>query len=233
MFPVLLIAIGVAVLVLGKRLAVLGAAVGALLGAALLSLLSASGDLWLQLAFVGLLAVMGFFVAGFAKGIVDIVLLVIGALAGAAITLAFFDIFQVESSVLVWLLAVVGGVVGLILVRRFKDWAMIALAGLIGGLLITRGLAIWLPFLQEGIWGTLLVLVLAGGGIAYQGGFLARRKAAKKKAPATKTAPATKAAPATQAPAPAQAPAATQTPAAAEGDAKLDTGNSTTPPSSG
>ncbi len=36
MFPILVIAIGVAVLVFGKRLAVLGAAIGALLGVALL-----------------------------------------------------------------------------------------------------------------------------------------------------------------------------------------------------
>jgi hypothetical protein len=65
----------------------------------------------------------------------------------------------------------------LILVRRFKDWAMIILAGLIGGLLVTRGLSIWLLFL-EGVLGTLLVIVLAGGGIAYQGGLFGKRKAA-------------------------------------------------------
>ena len=174
-------------LVLGKRLAVLGAAVGALLGVALLSLLSPTGAPLLQLTVVILMAVIGFFVAGFAKGIVKIVLLVIGALAGAAIVLAFFNLFQIESSWFVWLMAVVGGVVGLILVRRYNDWAMIVLAGLIGGLLVTRGLSAWLPILQEGIWGTLLVIVLAGGGIAYQGGFLGRRKAAAS-APAAKPA---------------------------------------------
>jgi hypothetical protein len=76
--------------------------------------------------------------------------------------------FQLTSSLMVWLLALLGGVVGLIMVRRFKDWAMIILAGLIGGLLVTRGLTVWLPFLQ-GAFGTLLVIVLAGLGIAYQG----------------------------------------------------------------
>jgi hypothetical protein len=177
MFPILLIAIGIAVLVLGKRLAVLGAAVGALLGVALLSLLSPSGALWIQLALVGALAVIGFFVAGFAKGIVNIVLLVLGALGGAAIVLGFIGLFNVTSSLLVWLLAIAGGVVGLIMVQRYKDWAMIILAGLIGGLLVTRGLTNWLPFLQ-GAPGTLLVLVLAAGAIVYQGGLLGKRKAA-------------------------------------------------------
>jgi hypothetical protein len=77
----------------------------------------------------------------------------------------------------VWLLVLVGGVIGLILVRRFKEWAMIILAGLIGGLLVTRGLTDWLPFL-EGAVGSLLVLLLAGVSIVYQGGFLGGSKPA-------------------------------------------------------
>ena len=54
----------------------------------------------------------------------------------------------------------VGGGIGLILVRRYKKWAMIVPAELIGGLIVTRGLTVWLPVLQ-GALGTLLVLVLA------------------------------------------------------------------------
>jgi hypothetical protein len=170
MFPVLVIAIGIAVLALGKRLAVLGAAVGALLGVGLLNLFPGSATPLTVLLIPGLLALIGFFVAGFAKGIVNIVLLVLGALAGAAIMLGFLNLFNLTTGLMVWLLAVLGGVVGLILVRRYKEFAMIILAGLIGGLLVTRGLTDWFPVL-EGALGTLLVLVLAGVGIAYQGGF--------------------------------------------------------------
>ena len=177
MFPILLIAIGLAVLVLGKRLAVLGAAVGALLGVGLLRLFPGDSGPLLTLGVPIVLAVLGFIGAGFAKGIVNIVLLVIGALAGAAIVLGFLDLFRLDFGLLDWLLAIVGGVIGLIMVRSFKEWAMIILAGLIGGLLVTRGLTIWLPFL-EGPLGTLLVLLLAGGGIAYQGGFLTGSKSA-------------------------------------------------------
>ena len=178
LFPVLIIAIGIAVLVAGKRLAVMGAAVGALLGVALLRLLNIPlTDVLLTLLIPGLLAVIGFFVAGFAKGIVNIVLLVLGALAGAAIVLGFFDLFNIGSTLLVWLLAVVGGVVGLIMVRRYHDWAMLIFSGVVGGLLITRGLSTWLSFLQGAI-GTLLVIVLAGGSIVFQGGFLNKGKAA-------------------------------------------------------
>jgi hypothetical protein len=179
MFPVLIIAIGLAVLAFGKRLAVLGAAVGALLGVGLLRLFSASisEDTLLVFALPGLLAVGGFFLAGFAKGIVDIVLLALGALGGAAIVLGFLDLFNINSGLLDWLLAIAGAAVGVFLVRRFKEWALIVLAGLIGGLLVTRGLTVWFPTL-EGTLGTLLVIVLAGGSIAYQGGLLGRRKAA-------------------------------------------------------
>jgi hypothetical protein len=175
MFPVLVIAIGIAVLALGKRLAVLGAAVGALLGLALLRIIpGASSSPLLALLIPILLAVIGFFVAGFAKGVVNIVLIVLGALAGAAIMLGFLDLFGTASGLLDWLLALLGGVVGVILVQRFKDWGMIILAGLIGGLLVTRGLTVWFPSLQ-GTIGTLLVLVLAVASIVYQGGFLNKR----------------------------------------------------------
>jgi hypothetical protein len=177
MFPILLIAIGIAVLALGKRLAVLGAAVGALLGVALLRLFPGDSGPLLTLGIPIVLAVIGFVGAGFAKGIVNIVLLVIGALAGAAIVLGFLDLLRIDNGLLDWLLAIVGGVIGLIMVRRYKEWAMIILAGLVGGLLITRGLTVWLPFL-EGALGTLLVILLAGAAIVYQGGFLSGRKSA-------------------------------------------------------
>ena len=181
MFPILVIAIGIAVLVFGKRLAVLGAAVGALVGVGLLSLFSASGDPLLQLGLVVLLAVLGALAGGFARGLVDIVILVLGALAGAAIVLGFLNLFNIGPGLLNWLLAAVGGVVGFILMRRSrkgsKDWGIIILAGLVGALLVTRGLTIWLPALQ-GVVGTLIVVVLAGVSIAFQGGYLGKRKAA-------------------------------------------------------
>ncbi len=180
MFPFLEILIGLAVLALGKRLAVLGAAVGALFGLALLTIFPGIDNMFIRLAIPTGLAIAGFFFAGFAKGIVDIVLLVIGALAGAAIVVNFLNLFNAGSGLIGVILAVVGGVVGMILVRRFKDIAMIVLAGLIGGLLVVRGLTAWLPFLQGGA-GTLLVLALAAGGIAYQGGFVSGKKKAADK----------------------------------------------------
>jgi hypothetical protein len=175
MFPVAVLALGIAVLVAGNRLSVLGAAVGALLGVVLLRWIPGSSSVWIQLAVPLVLAVIGFFASGFAKGIVDLVILVLGALAGFSITMALLGLFGVNLGLLDWLLGVVGGVIGAVLVRRFEDWSLLILAGLIGGLLVTRGLSAWLPFLQ-GIAGTLLVLVLAGADVAYHGGLFGGSK---------------------------------------------------------
>lgn len=189
MFPILLIVVGALVLVFGSRLSVLGAAVGALLGVILLQLFPEGSELWVQLAVVLGLALVGFFAATFARGIIDVVILVLGALAGAAIVLSFLDLFSVEPGLLNWLLAVVGGVVGLMVIRRSrkstKDWGMIILAGLLGALLVARGLILLIPSLAGGVIATLIVVVLAGAGIAYQGGLFGGRKAAPPPPPAS------------------------------------------------
>ena len=176
MFPVLLVAIGIAVLILGKRLAVLGAAVGAILGVALLDLLPGTSGWLVSLLIVGGLAALGFFSAGFAKGIVNIILMVVGAVGGAAIALNIVGLFGLDIGLLVeMLLALVGGVIGFILIRRCGDWGLIILAAVIGALLVTRGLTIWFPSM-EGTLGTLIAVVLAALSFIYQGGFLGGRK---------------------------------------------------------
>jgi hypothetical protein len=253
MFPGLLIAIGAVVLAFGKRIPVLGAAVGALLGAVLLRLFPGTADSWwLPLAVVGGLAIAGFFLTGAVTAVVNIAVLVLGALGGGAIVLAFLDLFGINNGALDWLFAAIGAGIGLLLVRRFKEWALIVLAGLVGALLVTRGLTIWFPTLQ-GALGTLLVIALAGGGVAFQGGLLGGRKAAAPEPAATPVqapptnAPATQAAPPAQATAPVQPPPPPQTappvqtapleqPApppqpAAEGSPQLATDNQPTPTS--
>jgi len=178
MLPLLVIAIGIAVLISGRRLSVLGAAVGALLGVALLRWIPGSSSPLIAVGVPLALAVLGFFASGFAKGLVDLVILVLGALAGFSITMALLGLFGLNFGLLDWLLGLVGGVIGAVLVRRFENWTLIILAGLIGALLVTRGLTVWLPFLQGAI-GTLLVIVLAGADILYHGGLLGKRKPAK------------------------------------------------------
>lgn len=175
MFPFLLIAIGIVVLVFGSRLAVLGAAVGALLGVALLQFIPGSQVWWIQLGVPIALGVLGFLGGGFAKGIVNIVLMVIGAVAGVGIVFGFLNLLNLDFGLWGWLLALIGGIVGFIAVTRYKGWAMIALAGIVGALLVMRGLDTLIPSLQGAI-GTLLAIVIAGASIAFQGGLIGGRK---------------------------------------------------------
>lgn len=174
-----LIALGIAVLALGARLAILGAGVGALLGVGLLRWLLVPPEnlVWWFLV-PGALAVLCALGAGFMKGIVNLVTLVIGALAGAAIALALPDLFGfLQFGLPDWILALGGGLVGMVLMGRFKDLAVMILAALVGALLTMRGLQLLLPSFQ-GPLASLLALALAGSGIAYQVGWIGGGKEA-------------------------------------------------------
>ena len=178
MFPILVIAIGI--VVLAVRQTPFGTRRGGRRAArrcAPLALPSGSDPFTLIIVPL-LLGVIGFFAVSFAKGIINIVILVLGVLAGAAIALAFLELFTPQPGLMGWFFMAAGGVVGFILTSRFKDWAVLILAGLIGGLLVTRGLTVWMPFLN-GALGTLITLALAGLGVAYQGGYLKLGKTAK------------------------------------------------------
>jgi hypothetical protein len=169
-----LIVFGILVLVFGSRLWLLGAAVGALLGIGLLRFVpgAQTGVLGWLLP-VGLAIAFGFG-AVFLKAIVDIIILVLGVLAGAAIALAFLNLFNVSAGLLDWVAVIVGGLLGAVLIGRFKRWALVILAGLIGALLTVWGLQLLFPSLLTGPFATLITLALAGGGIFYQGRSLGR-----------------------------------------------------------
>jgi hypothetical protein len=177
LLALLLIGSGLAVLAFGSRLAVLGAGIGALLGIGLLRLLPGMQDsaIWLIVP-IGL-AIVGAMGTAFMKGLVNIIMLALGVLAGAAIALALLDLFGLNFGLVDWVLALVGGVIGAIVVGRFKSWAVIVIAAVVGALLTVRGLQLLLPSLQGAV-ATLIALVLAGGGIAYQGGWIGERRRA-------------------------------------------------------
>jgi hypothetical protein len=169
----LLIGAGLAVLAFGTRLFVLGAGVGALLGVGLLRFLPGTQSVFISLLVPVGLAIVCALGTAFIKVVVDVLMLALGALAGAAIALALLDLFGISFGVTDWLFILAFGIVGLIIAGRYKSWAVILIAALVGALLTTRGLQLLLPWLQGPI-ATLVALILAGGGIAYHGGWLAR-----------------------------------------------------------
>jgi hypothetical protein len=177
---ILVIALGILTLALGNRLVILGAGVGALLGIGILRFLPGNQEsLWWWAIPIGL-AVLCMIGAVVFKGFVSLITLAIGAVAGAAIVLAALDLIGLNFGLFDWILALIGAVLGVIVIGRFKDWPFIALAALVGALLTVRGLQMLAPIMQ-GFVGTLLGLVLAGVSFAYHGGFLGGRKPATQK----------------------------------------------------
>lgn len=172
---IIILVLGLLLLAFGNRLAWFGAGVGALLGVGLLSLLPGDQSTLVWLVVPVGLAILFAIGSGVAKGIVNIVILAFGALAGGAIVLAVLDLLGLDLGLAGWLVALVGAVIGAVLASRFGDWAIIILAALVGSLLTVRGLQMLLPSIQGAI-ASLIGLVLAVGAIAYHGGFLGGHK---------------------------------------------------------
>ncbi|MFN8466067.1 MAG: hypothetical protein U0X20_10970 [Caldilineaceae bacterium] len=162
-----LLILGVVVWFFGNRLWLMGAGAGALLGVVLLTWFP-----FLAGGFVGFLIVAGLAVAlgvlaFIGKAFTKIIAMVVGFIAGGAIVIAILELFNANASLLVWLIAVIGGVIGAVLFLRYFDWALIILASLLGSVLVVRGaLDAALPVLQ-GAMGGLLILVLTAVGIWY------------------------------------------------------------------
>jgi hypothetical protein len=131
--------------------------------------------LWLIVP-VGL-AVLFALGAGLAKGIIHLITVALGALAGAAVVLGVLDLFGWDWGITNWILAVVGAVVVAGLAWKFEHWAIIILAAVVGALLCVRGLQMLIPSL-DGAIASLIGLLLAGGAIAYHGGLFGKRKSA-------------------------------------------------------
>jgi hypothetical protein len=172
---IIVIVLGLIVLAFGTRLALFGAGVGALLGIGLVRILPGSQEsLWWLVVPIGL-AILFALGAGLLKGLVGIITMALGALAGAAITIALLDLFGIDLGFVNWILALVGAIIGIALLSRFKDWTIIILASIVGALLTVRGLQMLFPSLQ-GFIATLIGIVLAGGGMAYHGGLFGKKK---------------------------------------------------------
>ena len=174
-FALIIIVLGIILLVSGSRLAIFGAGIGALLGIGILRFLPGAQDnlLWLSVP-IGL-AILFALGGGLAKGFINLITLAFGALAGGAIVLAVLDLFVLDLGITTWILALVGAVIGAGLASRFTSWVLIFLAAFVGALLCVRGLQMLIPAF-DGALASLLGLILAGVGIAYQGRLFGKRK---------------------------------------------------------
>jgi len=169
---VLIIALGIVLLFFGKRLWLLGAGVGALLGVALVRLIPGLGSGWMgALIILGLAVTIGVLAIVF-KSFTNLLAMGLGFLAGGAITLSILDLFSLSSGFWAFIIAAGGGLIGAILANRFFDWVILISAGLIGALLVMRGLDLLVSGGLSDLLVSLGVIVLAGLSIFY----MARKK---------------------------------------------------------
>jgi hypothetical protein len=89
-----------------------------------------------------------------------------GFLAGGYILTALAGIIGVDAGPLVWIIYVIGGIIGLILVSLLFDWALITLSSLAGASLILQAL------FPENAAGGLIFIILFVIGIVIQGSVL-------------------------------------------------------------
>jgi hypothetical protein len=163
-----LLVLGIVVWLFGRRMWILGAGAGALLGFGLLRLFPGLAD-----GFIGFLIVAGmavlFGVLGFiGKAFAKLFTMILGFVIGGGLALAFFDSLGLNFGFFDWILALVVGVIVAIIFARFLDWALIIFAALLGSMLIARGGLVAFPNLLTGTTGTIIVLILTAIGIYYQ-----------------------------------------------------------------
>jgi len=175
-FAILVIVLGLMLLGFGKRMWLFGAGVGAVVGLAILGFLPGAQDNWFGLIVVLGLAILFAIGSGIAKGLIGLITLALGALAGGAIVLLLLDMFGLDWGLVNWLLALVGAVIGAGILSRFKDWAIIILAAIVGALLCVEGLQLLIPSLNDFI-ASLITVVLVVVSVVYQGGLLKKGKA--------------------------------------------------------
>jgi hypothetical protein len=163
---VILIVLGALVLLFGRRVFMLAAGVGALLGVGLLSLVPGQQEGVIGLLLVFGLAIVGGLLGIFVKGLSHLVVTIIGFVAGGAITLGILDGLGLSLGLLGFILALIGAVIGLVLANRFFDWAIVILAALTGALLVARGFQL-LTGQFTGSVGTIIWIALAVVGFIY------------------------------------------------------------------
>ena len=164
---VAIIALGIVVLLFGRRMALLAGGAGALLGIGILTFLPGLQDGFGAVLLVFGLAIAAGLLGFFAKGLSRLIVMIIGFIAGGGLVLAGLDALGIDLGLMAFVVASVGGLIAAVLANRFFDWTVIVLAGLVGAALTMRGLQLLMPSL-DGWIGLTIGVVLAVVGIVYQ-----------------------------------------------------------------
>lgn len=159
------IALGAAVLLLGKNLRLFAAAASFLIGFVLTRQILPGAFLTALIVAV-ILALIGVVLITLARGGMRLVLRIIGAVAGAGILLWLGQSLGIASGLASWIIAFIGALVGFGLMARFFDLGIIVLTSLLGASLIVNGLGSFISL--PDVISTVITLALAAVGFFYQ-----------------------------------------------------------------
>jgi FtsH-binding integral membrane protein len=156
--------VGFVTLLYGRRLfwlfiALAGFTIGLLLGENLFRDLPGIAEFFLALVVGGGMAILALFIQ-------RPIAAVGGFLALGAFGLILARLLGASGNLL-WIIFLISGIIGAILVFQFFDWALIINSAFSGASAVIAGLSALLPAVGGGI-ATLLLLVLAAGGIYFQ-----------------------------------------------------------------
>lgn len=169
MLGIINILLGIGLLIAGRRLFWLFVAAAGFVAGVQFALRTWTGQEGLAIV-VGV--AVGILFALLAVFLRVVAISVAGFLAGGSTLLNIAAIFGVDGGAFAWVIYIVGGILGLILVSVLFDWAIITLSSLAGAALVVQAI----PFQRPGIMSIAFIgLVLAG--VIYQGLMLRREKA--------------------------------------------------------
>ena len=114
--------------------------------------------------------VIGLIFAGLAVFLQTIAIGIAGFVSGGYILSMLADMLGLQTSGASWLVYIVGGIIGVILVSYLFDWAVITLSSLAGASLLVQA------FLAERATGGLIFFILFIAGVAIQGSMLRAEK---------------------------------------------------------
>ena len=125
------------------------------------------GPPWLGIVVGIFFAIAGALLAMFLK---SIAIGVAGFLMGGAILMSLAGFIGLDQGLVGWVIYIVGGIGGVILINMFFDWALIILSSLGGASLIVQGLG------MDGVVRLLAFVALQVFGLIFQSRQLAREK---------------------------------------------------------
>ncbi|HVN15840.1 MAG TPA: hypothetical protein VMT73_08885 [Anaerolineales bacterium] len=170
MLGIINIILGLGLLIAGRRLFWLFVAAAGFIAGVQLTVRAWNGPEWMAIV-VGL--IVGALFAILAMFLKSVAIGVAGFIAGGAVLLGIAHLFGFDTGLMVWILFIIGGIIGAILVGALFDWAIITLSSLAGAALLVQ------VFNLKAAMGGLTFLVIVIVGVAIQGEQLRREQRTK------------------------------------------------------